>query len=82
MTYLLLLALKQSSPLTCSCAKVNVLETDVLPFPNVSDEGLTIYAYSKGGNNVGVRDVHELVLVLCEALDIVTDALPCLAFAS
>jgi hypothetical protein len=50
--------------------------------PDVSDEGLTVYTYNKGGDDAGIEDVLKLVLALCEALDVVTDALTYLAFAS
>jgi hypothetical protein len=50
--------------------------------PDVSDEGLNVYACSKGGDNAGVGDVLEFVLALCEMLDIVMEAFSGFVFAS
>jgi hypothetical protein len=36
----------------------------------------------KGANDASIGDILELVFALCEALDVVTDALACLVFAS
>jgi hypothetical protein len=58
------------------------METDVLPSPNVPNEGFTVDAGGEGGDDVGIEDILKLILVLHEALYVITKNLADLAFAS
>ena len=58
------------------------METDVLPSPNVPNEGFTIDASGEGDDDASIGDVLNLILALCEALYVITETLNGLAFAS
>lgn len=46
------------------------------------NESLALHACHEGDNDVGIGDILELILVLGEAPDVVTQALLCLALAT
>ena len=58
------------------------MKADVLPSPDVPNEGLAINVCSEGCDNASIGDILEFVLTLCKALDVVAKALASLAFAS
>ena len=58
------------------------MKADVLPSPDVPNEGLAIDACNEGGDDASVGDIIEFVLTLCKALDVVVKAHASLAFAS
>jgi hypothetical protein len=58
------------------------MEADVLPSPNVSNEGLTIDTCGKGSDDANIRDVLEFVLMLCKVLYVIMETLASLVFAS
>jgi hypothetical protein len=58
------------------------METNVLPSPNVPNEGFTIDAGGKGSDDASIGDVLEFVLVLREALYVIIETLAGLVFAS
>ena len=58
------------------------MKADVLPSPDVSNEGLVINVCSEGCDNASIGDILEFVLTLCKAFDLITEALAGLSFAS
>jgi hypothetical protein len=58
------------------------VETDVLPSPNVPNEGFAIDTGDDGCDDASIEDVLKLILALHEALYVITKTLTGLAFAS
>jgi hypothetical protein len=58
------------------------MKTDVLPSPNVPNEGFAIDIGGEGDDDASIGDILKLVLVLCEALYVIIETLTGLAFAS
>jgi hypothetical protein len=49
---------------------------------NALNKGLAVNANGKGGDDASVRDILEFILSLCKVLDVITEALAGLVFAS
>ena len=58
------------------------METDVLPSPNVPNEGFAVDAKGEGCDDASLGDVLKLILALCEVLYVITETLAGLASAS
>ena len=58
------------------------METDVLPSPNVPNEGFDVDTGGEGGDDASIGDILKLILVLREALYVIMETLTGLAFAS
>ena len=58
------------------------MKADVLPSPDVPNEGLAINVCSEGCDNASIGDILKLILALHEVLYVITETLAGLAFAS